>query len=408
MFIVDLSRTYYSSKYTRALCFSFMLMISLLVALGATQSAFADRDGLTGILVSSELAGSVKYLKYMEWYGVLTNAAISVVCLICLGQCVLTFLCTIGYYTAPNYWDMVDAIKQNGGSGGGGGGMMGGQGGMNGGGMSAGISSGFDSIVDAVNSMNINLKRYSDCSAQYQANINIDEYSTGWEYLVAKGPIMICMILFLNMGWKGTLQHMIAATVDAMTVYAESMPYHKMVEWAEWKAAQETGYEFVLGLSGTEEGKIKERLARQMFSKVMSIGRFKSPEDIQALGTAIEASIANIEEKFVLPEHLRNYESVAGGRGEALASMIWPQLSFSIGLSTSTEASGVNQGVYFKVSDFKGKIDSSVNDYEKYYVIVALRYTEHTNQGVFTEKNLSSSTINDRVVEAKVNTEFRN
>lgn len=352
---------------------------SLLIAVAGD----ADR-GLSSILNSDMVRGSSKYLQYMTWYGTFTNMAISFICIICLGQCILTFLATIGYYTAPNYWDMVDSIKTSGSTGGSAMGI-----GNSGGGRGAGggfaNTSGIDSLVDALNSMNINLKRYSDCSTQYESNLNINEYTTGWEYMVVKGPITLCMILFLNMGWKGTLQRMIAAVVDALTVYAEALPYEKMIQWAEFKAAQETGYTFTLGMAGDPEGKVKEALARKIFSNVQSLAHLTDEDAIQKLGTACENVVTSIEDKFVIPEHLGGNNAA---NADELKKTIWTQLSFAVRLTTTTQTQDVIQGVYIKVNELSPPGEHSVKTelYDTYYVVVALKYTEHAEQGVFTPK----------------------
>ena len=358
---------------------SFILATLLLYIALFTYYGFAT-DGLTDVLTSDEVRGSQKYLNWMSWYGVMANATISIISLLGMVQCIITFITTLVYYASPPYWDYVASLKEN-------------QSTLASGnieGFSA--ASGLDAIVDAINSMNINIRKYSDASTEFDSNMNIDEYTTGWEYMMKKGPVILIAILFLNMGWKGVLQKMIAVTVDAITVYAEALPYQKVVDFAEWKAAQESGYEFTLGLSGSEEGKIKEKLAREIFGKVQSTLRYTAKEDIEKIGGNIEAMVANIETKFRIPKHMQSAGTQYAENGTALPETkrpeIWPQLSIRVGVASTTAAKSVNDAVYIKFSDIVAGAGTShrnkaADEAKKQHVVLAMSFREYTDGKVF-------------------------
>lgn len=365
----------------------FLLALACILGMLTIHYGFATTDGITDILTSNEVKGSQKYLGWMSWYGVLSSAIISIVSLMGLVQCIITFIATLAYYASPSYWDYVDALKQGNGSGLAAGNVEG----LN-------LSSGFDAVIDALNSMNFNLKRYSDASTEYESNLNIDEYTTGWEYMMKKGPVLLIAVLFLNMGWKGTLQKILAATVDALTVYAEALPYQRMIDFAQWKAQQETGYVFTLGMSGTEEGMIKQRVAKDIFNKVQNVMRYTSKEDVAKLGSNVESYVASIEDKFQIPQHLVGTDdgnggtiSKAGDGGAKYAPVIWPALSIEVLVASNTASQKVNSGVYIPFSGLASGCSASTPAQKadsfamKQYIAVSMSFKEYTGEELFKE-----------------------
>ncbi len=364
------------------------------LAVGGSERSF------TQILVSPSMRANSKYTKYMEWYGKIVSFGFTIVCVLGLGQLMLLFIFTIVYYSNTAYWDGVDSLKQQGQGGAGfGGGMNGGMGGHGNdmGGMGGVTQSvGVDTIVDAFNRNMLNVKRYSDCSVDNRANLNISEDSTMMEWLMRRGPVLVIAMLVMNMGWKGTLQLIAASTIDAMTVFFESLPYEKMVSYAEYKAAQETGYTFTLGMSGSDEGLVKERLAKDVFSKVQSIARITEREMIQTMGSKCEGLVVDIESKFVTPPHLASGSNSAGSTApDDIKAAMWKSLKFDVRLATTQATQDVNQGVYTKVLEItpRGEMSPlSDTEYQKYYVIIAFRYTDRPDEGIFTAKYIPTST----------------
>ncbi len=380
------------TKYQRDFTFMMVLTVVALlttVTMQADHMAFfasgmgSDR-GLTGLMDSQAMRANSKYLDMMSWYGQLVSFAVTIICVVGLGQVTMMFFCTCVYYSNTHYWDTVDALKQGGNSGG----FSMGQGNGGGGGGLAG-SFGFDTIIDSFNKNMINIKRYSDCSTEHRANMNISEASTLMEWLIQKGPILLIVLLVLNMGWRGTLQNIFAITIDAGTVFFEALPYDNVVKWAEYKAAQETGYKFTLGMSGSEEGKAKEQLARQIFIKTQSIARLTKAEDIQALGAKCEGAVVAASKQFRVPPHLAQQGMAQGViADESIQDAMWRNLKFSVQLSTTEIPQDVNQGIYIKLTNLAQRATTSSvtqSQYDGYYVVVAMRYADRPDEGIYTD-----------------------
>lgn len=377
----------------------FQLLLASIMAFVALSSqssltflaAGSSERSFTAILNSPSMRANTKYTKYMEWYGAIVSFSFTIVCIIGLGQLMLLFICTLVYYSNTAYWDTVDSLKQQG---------MGGAGGHRGGGGDQGMagmaqSVGVDTIIDAFNRNMINVKRYSDCSVDNRANLNISEDSTLMEWLMRRGPVLIIAMLVMNMGWKGTLQQIASSTIDAMTVFFEALPYEKMVSYAEYKATQETGYTFTLGMSGSEEGLVKERLARDVFAKVQSVARITDRAEIMALGSKCEGLVADIESKFKTPPHLAGQGASEGSIApDDIKAAMWGSIKFDVRLATTQATKDVNQGVYTKISNLGKKSTLSPlsdSEYEKYYVIISFRYSEKPDEGVFTSTYIPPS-----------------
>ncbi len=386
----------------------------------ASLASYAENGALTGVLTSGANAGSMKYTKYMTWYGSFTSMAISVVCLFCLGQTVLTFICTLGYLANPVYWNYVDALKQNGGvSGAVGRGRGASFDGDNG---SFGLASGLDSIWDNLNKLNFNLKRITMCSNEFQGTVDVNDYSTPMDFIVKGGPAFIISVLFLNMGWKGTLQRITAATVDGLTVYAEALPWESLPNLARWKGAQQVGYNFTLNLGDTPEGEVKEEVARRIFNKVMNMSHLTGKEEITLLGTNTEKAVAVIETKFKLPDAIRqeinasrnvttttttttnssstsktinnNNGTSSTPESSSEQAAVWSKMTFNVVASKSLATLPVNQAIAIKVSDLLGTATPKTSapgtdtaQLKDMYILVSLVYTNYQKESVFDESN---------------------
>ena len=389
-------RNKHISDYSFLVLFTSLILLTM-IAINSEHivywaSGLSSERGLTGLMDSPAMRANQKYLNSMTWYGTLVSFSITIICLVGLGQVTLMVFCTIVYFSNTHYWDSVDALKQ--GSGGGGNMGMGmgmgkgGQGQM--GGMTG--SFGIDTLIDSFNKNMINIKRYSDCSTEFRANMNISEQSTLMEWGLQKGPILLITLLVLNMGWRGVLGQIFSHTIDAGTVFFESLPYDRIVKWAEFQAAQETGYQFTLGISGTDEGKSKEMLARQIFIKVQSVARLTKAEDIRELGSKCEGFVVDTSSKFKTPQYLAtNNNAVDSQASVPIQNEMWKNISYSVRISNTDKPQDVNQGVYVKLSEFaKHNQNTSMTqkEYEAAYIVVAFRFKDRPDEGIFTPKYL--------------------
>lgn len=361
-----------------------LLLIGLLSISTLPMVFYATTAGrsLTEVMVSDGMRASTKYLNYLNFYGTITSSAIAVVCVVGMAQVLITFMFTMVYYSDKAKWDTVDDLKNSGGS----------SIGNNEGGLQGMVSSvGLDNVIDAFYRCHFNVKRYSACAVDTNSNVNVSDM-TGMDYIIQQGPGILFTLLVLNMGWRGTLQMMTSKMIDAFTVGVESLNWDGLVEWAEYKASVETGYTFTLGLSDTEEGKKKEAIARAIFSKVQGVARLTDDAAIQKLGENCENFVVNMEKKFVFTEQYKYLDAskstnspLSPTSDTAIINAIWTNLKFNVVLSTTTLPQSVNQAAYANLKDFASPGSyAKLTNFDGYYVVVALRYEENSDQGIFT------------------------
>lgn len=320
-------------------------------------------DNFTDIFYTNSFRGSFEWFKKLDWIGMLVQAVISVFSLVGVSLIVMRIVTSMLFLSSKGLWEEVHDLKQSGES------EMFDFGFVN---MAktwakGKAGTGLDAILGAVLILLPDVKRYSDFGEK--SGQKFDEDISMSQYILKISLPTVLAVFFLAMGFNGTLIKGLAVTVDAMGTLADKAVSVNYSGFIEDLIASGSGYKFAYGMDSTEEGSLKESIAKDLYGRVVSEARGASQAQLYSIGQAIEQQI---EDGFdgAISDSTQISQQVRDGLDGENSDRYYSYLGFDVVVNTSQE-SGVEGSWDISLSDILSNVSglTATEGYAKYYHI---------------------------------------
>lgn len=360
--------------------FAFLLSIGY-------NSAVLMADGFTDIFYTSSFRGSFEWFAHFNWLGTVVQAVISIFSLVGVCLIVIRIMTSLLYLSAKGLWEEVHELKQ---SGGGGEKDLFGLGGMLKTWASGKSGTGLDALFGAILILLPDVIEYSDFGSKSNANGRYDKEMTVTQYILKAALPTVMSVFFFAMGFNGTLTQGLAVTVDAMGSVADQAVSVNYAGFVEDLIAKGTGYKFVFGMEGTEQGDLKNGIALNMYAKVVTSVKGVTPAQQQEIGKNIEDYV-NGENGFTAWMAAAKVSNDLAGKltaGEdgTVDDHYYSYLGYDVYMTTSSSAGGVAMSTFYPSDVVAGE--------QEYYLVVQIRQSS-TYSGGARVNNAFTNPSND-------------
>lgn len=251
-------------------------------------------DNFTDVFYTNSFRGSFEWFKKLDWIGMVVQAVISVFSLVGVALIVIRVMTSMLYLSAKGLWEEVHDLKQSGGES-----DMYDLGLIN---MAktwakGKAGTGLDAILGAVLVLLPDVKRYSDFGEK--SGQKFDEDTTISQYMLKIALPTVLAVFFLAMGFNGTLVKGLAVTVDAMGTLADKAVSVNYAGFVEDLVASGSGYKFTYDMDGTEEGKLKQSIAKDLYGRVVSEVRGATTAQLYAIGQQVEVTLDSVVDEAI-------------------------------------------------------------------------------------------------------------
>jgi hypothetical protein len=264
------------------------LTVVVLSVFGSFE-AFAASDSLTDLFATKSFRGSGEALEKMDVLGMVLHYIISWFSF--LGLCLVLYqkFVTLLYLSSRNTFDTIYDIKMNK--------MKGGLAGFkglfdvvkSGEGPSGG---GFDVFITFVYGLLPNVKAYSDyADEKVRANSKLDETDGPTQYMLKTAIPTVMLIFFLTIGFSGTLGKAYGMVVEGMATAADNLVSKNLAAYVNKMIISGEAYQFTLATRGTEDAKMADKIARDVYALILSATDSPNEEYRQLVGKAVEDNV---------------------------------------------------------------------------------------------------------------------
>lgn len=292
------------------------LVLSALLVVGvfATGTMHASADNFTDIFYTNSFRGAFQWFKYLDWVGMLVQIVISAFSLFGVALMTIRIMTSLLFLSAKGMWEEVHDLKSQGGSeekdlfG-----MLG----MAKSWVQGKAGTGLDAIIGAVLLLLPDVKKYSDFGEK--AGGDFSEDMTVTQYILKIAVPTVMTVFFFAMGFNGTLFHALAVTVDFLGDIADraiSVNYTGMVEDLVNK---NVGYKFIYDLDGSEEGKFKQALAKDIYGRVVAKVRGADAVTLEYIGNQVQGLVDALAPSI----SSEGTSGSAGSFGDVTVEPIW-------------------------------------------------------------------------------------
>lgn len=347
-------------RITNARFLAVCMFATLLGVLVATQPSvvIARADNLVDIFYTNSFRGSFEWFKKMDWLGMLVQAVISIFSLVGVSLIVIRIMTSLLYLSAKGLWEEVHDLKQGGGES-----ELYDFGFVN---MAKSwakgkAGTGLDAIFGAVLILLPDVKKYSDFGEK--SGEKFDDDTTMTQYILKILLPTVLAIFFLAMGFNSTLTKGLAVTVDGLGAFADKCVSVNFAGFVDDMVNSGTGYKFTFAAAGTQEGKLQEALAKDLYGRVMSSARGANTAQLQQIGINIESAINENFDSWV-SNSSQISEKVASNLGTENGDRFYSYLGFEVIANSSTnETSGqVGQLLLSDIMEGTGLVGSTTAD----------------------------------------------
>lgn len=314
-----------------------LLALAALIVVGAFASGTVTgrADNFTDIFYTNSFRGAFTWIQKLDWVGMLVQIVISTFSLFGVALMTIRIMTSMLFLSAKGMWEEVHDLKSQGGSEEK---DLFGLVGMGKSWVQGKAGTGLDAIVGAVLLILPDVKRYSDFGEKAGGDFSDDMTITQYILKIAVPTIMT--VFFFAMGFNGTLFQALAVTVDFMGNMADKAISVNYTGIADDAINRITGYKFVFDLDGTNEGKWKQGLAKDIFGRVVSKVRGADAVTLENAGNAIEAWVGEIAGEA--PGASQLSERVKTGLTGAAKDQYWQYVGYNVEFSNK-EAAGALQ-----------------------------------------------------------------
>lgn len=336
----------------------------------STQVVVVNADNFTDVFYTNSFRGSFEWFKKLDWVGMVVQAVISVFSLVGVALIVIRVMTSMLFLSAKGLWEEVHDLKQSGG-----------ESDMYDFGLinmaktwaKGKAGTGLDAILGAVLVLLPDVKRYSDFGEK--SGQKFDEDTSMSQYILKIALPTILAVFFLSMGFNGTLVKGLAVTVDAMGTVADKAVSVNYAGFVDDLIASGSGYKFTFAMDGTNEGKLKESIAKDLYGRVVSSARGANPAQLSAIGQAIESQINDGFATWVSDSKQISSQVMAGFDSGENSDRYYSYLGFEI-IANTSEVQQDGTGL-IRISEILGGVDGleASPDFDKIFHI----YVKQTN-----------------------------
>lgn len=323
-------------------------------------AADAGNDALTEIFKTAAFSGSWDVFTKFNWLGALLQFIISAFCLIGLVLVMLQRLMTMLYLSSKPAFDRIHEIK-NAGRGGKALGLPGLVKDTIG---TANHGTGLDAILSFILSLLPDIKAYSDYAEDHrQYNLKDDDTITVYMLKVALPTIMI--VFFFAIGFNGTLGRAYGQVASAMATAADNVVNEDLSATVQKWMNSGKAYQFGYSADGTEFGKFKQKLAKDIYSKILAKSTDLTTGTKYAVGEKVDSFIqTNLNSITEGSDSLGNYQ-VTGFKG---TDKDVSNLTYSVVINGTPSYTGEVSGSGTDVTTFGITPESSNNNYVHIFI----------------------------------------
>lgn len=266
-----------------------------LVVLAAMATAFIAQmmqigvlkaDNFTDVFYTNSFRGSFEWFKKLDVIGMVVQAVISIFSLVGVCLIVIRVMTSLLFLSARGLWEEVHELKQAGGES-----EMYDFGviGMAKNWAKGKAGTGLDALFGAILVLLPDVKRYSDFGER--SGQSFDEDITISQYMLKIALPTVLAVFFLAMGFNGTLVKGLAVTVDAMGTIADKAVSVNYAGFVEDIINSGSGYRFTYAASGTEQGKLQEKLAKDLYGRAIAAARGADQSQLYQIGINVENAL---------------------------------------------------------------------------------------------------------------------
>lgn len=326
----------YNSRWRyRALHFGLcsVIMFFMFVLLMNIFSGIYSAESFTDIFYTNSFRGSFEWIQKLDWVGKVIQIVISVFSLFGIALMTIRILTSMLYLSSKGLWEEVSELKEtpSGDSAFDVFGVLG----MTKSWLKGKSGTGLDAIMGAILILLPDVKKYSDfgkhANGKFDSDLNISQYM-----LKIALPTVLCTFFFA-MGFNGTLFKALAVSVDFLGAFADQAVSVDYAGYVEDLVNSGTGYKFTFDMDGTDQGKLKQSLAKDIYGKVISKGEGLTSSQLYAIGQNIESQVADMQPTDTLVSSA--VQELAG------TDRYWKYMGFETIVNTSPTANNASADV---------------------------------------------------------------
>lgn len=353
-----------------------LLALTALIVVGAFASGTVTgrADNFTDIFYTNSFRGAFTWIQKLDWVGMLVQIVISTFSLFGVALMTIRIMTSMLFLSAKGMWEEVHDLKSQGGSEEK---DLFGLVGMGKSWVQGKAGTGLDAIVGAVLLILPDVKRYSDFGEKAGGDFSDDMTITQYILKIAVPTIMT--VFFFAMGFNGTLFQALAVTVDFMGNMADKAISVNYTGIADDAINRITGYKFVFDLDGTNEGKWKQGLAKDIFGRVVSKVRGADAVTLENAGNAIEDWVGEIAQ--AAPEAPQLSERVKTGFQGDAKDQYWQYVGYNVEFSNKEAAGALKSRPLSEL--VAGNVTTDGNDGGLYVNVFIRQSGSYNGSGMF-------------------------
>jgi hypothetical protein len=260
---------YFDNRTTARLKVIEKIVVVLLLVYSYFVSGMSTAFGegrLTDLFLTKSFSGSWEVMNKFDWMGGIMNFVITFFSALGLFMVLYQRFITMLYLGGKPLWDNVYDMKQEsiGGAVFGFGKMF-----TNIFRASRNTSTGTDSIIALGYSFLPNVKAFSDYNPERPAH-NVQEDDTIITYMLKTALPTIMLVFFFTIGFSGTLPKGYGMVVNAMAAVADRATDTNLEAMVTRWAKTGEAYDFTIGENNTPEGEFAQKIASDVYGKVLS------------------------------------------------------------------------------------------------------------------------------------------
>lgn len=262
-------------------------VLGIAICGGPTVKAFANEGALTTLLSSKAFSGSMEVVQKFNWLGGIMNFVISSFSLIGLFMLMYQRIVTFLYFGSRQTWDTVADLKKTGE-----GDAFFGIPGMGKTVWEGNAGTGLDAIVGFGLMILPNVKAYSDYSENAKGVKNLTEDDTAADYFLKTLPQTIILGFIFTIGFSGTLFKGYGMVIDGLAAAADHVVEQNLEGLVKRTLNSGGGHQFTLGSDKSATGEFGEKIAREIYSKVLARMNTVDTNSKMIIGRNVEAWVA--------------------------------------------------------------------------------------------------------------------
>ena len=275
----------------------FLIGMAAMLILYAGMLSFSytqvKAESLMDLFQTDAFTGSWEVFSKFNILGMIMNYLISAFCLIGLFLIVFQRMISILYLSSRSMFDKIHEIKQSG---------MGkkflGYAAIFPDALNAKHGTGLDSVMMFILSLLPDVKEYSDYKDGNKA-YNLADTDTVTSYILKVSLPTVMLLFFFTIGFNGNLFRIYGNVVDAMATASDNFVNTKLSTYMDRLINKGNAYEFAYADDGSEFGKLKQKIAENVYTSVIKNVENPTTDAMLLIGQQIDSKLSGIKAETV-------------------------------------------------------------------------------------------------------------